>query len=98
VDLAVKYQIRVDIVNEETGFILKKQKMYFIVLEKIDAEFSFFQSQRGGDLLATRPVKLCCMDQGFVKFAIALDRSVLYARETAVGYLTVDNSNCRASV
>ena len=46
----------------------------------------------------TRPVKLCCMDQGIVKFAVALDRSVLYARETAVGNLTVDNSNCKANI
>ena len=49
-------------------------------------------------MLSSRPVKLCCMDQGIVKFAIALDRSVLYARETAVGFLTVDNSNCKANI
>lgn len=49
-------------------------------------------------MLTTRPVKLCCMDQGIVKFAIALDRNVLYARETALGFLTVDNSNCKANV
>ena len=78
--------------------MVKLYKTYFIVLEKIDAEFSFFQSQRGGDTLTTRPVKLCCMDQGEVKFAIALDRNVLYSRETALGFLTVDNSNCGASV
>ena len=49
-------------------------------------------------MLTTRPVKLCCMDQGIVKFMIALDRNVLYARETAVGFLTVDNSNCKANL
>jgi hypothetical protein len=38
------------------------------------------------------------LDKGYVRFAIALDRNVLYARETAIGFLTVDNSNCNASV
>jgi len=49
-------------------------------------------------MLTTRPVKLCCFDQGIVKFAIALDRNVLYARETALGVLTIDNSNCKADI
>jgi hypothetical protein len=48
--------------------------------------------------LTSRPVRVCCMDQGVVKFAIALDRNVIYARETALGFLTVDNSNCKAGV
>lgn len=98
VDLAVKYNIRIDIMSEANNYVLKRKKHCFIVLEKIDAEYSFFQSQRGGDMLSTRPVKLCCMDQGIVKFAIALDRNVLYARETALGFLTVDNSNCKANI
>jgi hypothetical protein len=49
-------------------------------------------------MLSTREIKLCCINKGYVKFAIALDRSVLYARETAIGFLTVDNSNCMANI
>ena len=44
VDLAVKYAIKVEIISGATNYVLRKKKQSFIVLEKIDAEYSFLQS------------------------------------------------------
>ena len=42
VDIAVKYAIKIEIISEATNFVKRKKKHTFIVLEKIDAEYSFF--------------------------------------------------------
>ena len=42
--MAVKYAIKVEIISGATNYVLRKKKQSFIVLEKIDAEYSFLQS------------------------------------------------------